>query len=277
MKLYFILTSEKTNTERTMFSDFIKAESAAGKGREYLVVTDDSELYRQCAGLGIPSVGVLSPEEIMTELEFDRCSFPGAEYLVAEPNQVEDDEYYRIWKRLRGESLIVGETTRCILRESKTEDVGVLAAIFASVKDDDLTKVPFTETETGVGFLEDYIQNQYKVLDFGNWTVVEKRTGKIIGWAGLSLWDGEGEEEVGGNLSYIIASDYRGHGYGTEVSTEILRLGFEKYDMKSICVIVSDRNAASRGVCEKLMKTVSYNCRVIGKQDKTIFVFSSTT
>lgn len=274
MKLYFILTSEKTSDEVLAFSDFIRAEHACGKGRDYLVVTDSSKLCAVCTELGIPAAGVMQAEEIFFEQEFEFGTFPGAEYLIVEPEEVEDAEYYRIWKRLRGESLIVGETKRCILRESETRDADALASIFASVQEGTHTKVPFKSTEEGIEFLKDYIGNQYKIFGFGNWSVIEKKTGKVIGWAGISLWE-EGPRDENGeyNLSYVIAPGCRGQGIASEVCTEILRMGFEKYDIDRICVRVADGNAASLGVCDKLHRNVPYPCEKRSANHKTEYRF----
>lgn len=278
MKLYFILHQDKSEEEISALQSFLREEAAAGREKSYLVVTDDTVLCSLCSELRIPAVGVAPKKEILFDLEFDAGSIPKALYLVADPEQVEDEDYYRMWKRLRGESLIAGETKRCILRESKIEDAEPLTELFASVTKADGTKVPFTDAEAGRSFLKDYIQNQYAVMEFGIWSVIEKKSGAVIGWAGLSLWGESGHEECedGYNLSYGIRPAYRGKGFATEVGAEILRIGFEEYGMERIDCEVLPSNEASLAVGQNLAASGRFTCHSDTAPEKTVFRFYKT-
>lgn len=79
--------------------------------------------------------------------------------------------------------------------------------------------------------------------------VIELReTGALIGTATLhwtSRQHGQGE------LGYVLHPDHHGKGYATEVTRELLRMGFEDAGMHRICGRCDGRNIASARVMEK--------------------------
>jgi RimJ/RimL family protein N-acetyltransferase len=82
----------------------------------------------------------------------------------------------------------------------------------------------------------------------GPWFTVERlETPGLIGSVSLTL----GEHRQG-EIGFTFHPDHHGHGYATEASRELLRIGFEDYDLHRICGRLEPRNVASARVLEKL-------------------------
>ena len=93
-------------------------------------------------------------------------------------------------------------------------------------------------------------KNDRRWLDngFGMWAAVERATGELAGWCGLSRLDDTQEVEVG----YGLARRAWGRGLATEAAHASLRYGFASAGLKRIVAVVNPANHASRHVVEKL-------------------------
>ncbi len=141
------------------------------------------------------------------------------------------------------------QTPRLILREFKTEDVDALAEILSDPEVMKFSsKGPFSKEDTS-NFIA-WSMESYKNCGYGQWAVIERKTGALIGLCGLSHTDMNGQPEV--EIGYRIAQDRWGKGLASEAAAEVLRLGFEKHRLASIIAIVSTEHAASIRVAEKI-------------------------
>lgn len=81
------------------------------------------------------------------------------------------------------------------------------------------------------------------------WPVVDKRTGEIIGHAGLLEKDVEGRSEV--ELVYVLARSSWGNGYATEIATAIRNHALLTLGLERLVAIIDPENAASERVAVK--------------------------
>ena len=95
-------------------------------------------------------------------------------------------------------------------------------------------------------FLENY--NQYALHGFGRWAVIQKSTGKFIGWCGLKYSATTDEVDIG--FRFFKAS--WNQGYATEAAKKCIQLGFDKFGIKRIVGRAMVDNIASIKVLEKL-------------------------
>ena len=72
-------------------------------------------------------------------------------------------------------------------------------------------------------FTED--ANNSKPLLYDQWPVIEKSSGKLIGYCGLLDKDVEGKSEI--ELVYVFLPSAWGKGFATEISSALPRLRFE--------------------------------------------------
>jgi [ribosomal protein S5]-alanine N-acetyltransferase len=83
---------------------------------------------------------------------------------------------------------------------------------------------------------------------FSSWAVVERKTGRPIGDAGLGVFGPTGEVELG----YTLARDYWGQGYATEAARACLVAGLEQLAVPRIIAVVDAENEASLRVAERI-------------------------
>lgn len=84
---------------------------------------------------------------------------------------------------------------------------------------------------------------------FTRWMIERHDTPGVIGDVFLNK-DAElnGTAEIG----YVIHPDYEGHGYATEASREVLRIGFEEWHVHRIYARVDEENIGSIRICQHI-------------------------
>lgn len=79
--------------------------------------------------------------------------------------------------------------------------------------------------------------------------VTLRENGELIGESAL-LWTSE--QHRGGEIGYIFNPAHHGHGYATEATREMLRLGFDGLGLHRIVGRLDGRNTASANVLQRL-------------------------
>jgi RimJ/RimL family protein N-acetyltransferase len=82
--------------------------------------------------------------------------------------------------------------------------------------------------------------------------VIERSSGALIGWAGLSVPDFLPEVLPAVEVGWRFGPDHRGRGYATEAGTATLRWGFEDLGLDAVVSIFEPDNAASGRVMDRL-------------------------
>lgn len=90
--------------------------------------------------------------------------------------------------------------------------------------------------------------DRFSERGFGQWAIVPKRAGELIGYCGLRYVNKTTDVE----LLYGIVARYWGRGFATEAARASLRFGFEEARLERIVALALPGNAASRRVMEKL-------------------------
>ena len=91
---------------------------------------------------------------------------------------------------------------------------------------------------------------------FGLWAAMEKSSGHVLGFIGLShpLWNPELSDEV--EVGWRLRRSAWGRGLATEGGAAALQAGFEHLGLEEIIAIVDPHNLASVAVTRKLGMTV---------------------
>lgn len=97
--------------------------------------------------------------------------------------------------------------------------------------------------------MEHKIKHQEK-YGFGYWMIEDKQSGSFIGRCGLLHTIIDGKEVI--ELGYAFLPEFWNKGYATEISNEILRIGFEELGLEEIACFTIPENKASIRVIEKL-------------------------
>lgn len=95
-----------------------------------------------------------------------------------------------------------------------------------------------------------YIKNMYDFYGYGIWIVVRKEDEEIIGRAGLSNREVDGETKL--ELGYVIAKEYQNQGYAYEICEAICDFVKEFLYENEIVCFMRKENIPSIKLAEKL-------------------------
>ncbi len=146
------------------------------------------------------------------------------------------------------------ETDRLVLRPFVPEDIDALAALHA---EETFWRFPLGRGQTRAeteDFLERTIARYEEGL--GLHAVIERRSGLLAGWAGLSVPHFLPEVLPAVEVGWRLGEAFRGQGYATEAGAAAIRWGFEDRNLDRIVSIYEPGNTASGAVMERLGLTL---------------------
>lgn len=111
--------------------------------------------------------------------------------------------------------------------------------------------------------IQEDVMGDYQKYGYGRLAVIEKRSGKFIGFAGLKYLADRAETDLG----FRLIQSYWGRGIATEASRPLLEYGFRELGLERIIALVFPENLASVRVLEKLGFTfgqfiIENGCRI---------------
>ena len=145
------------------------------------------------------------------------------------------------------------ETERLILRHPVLSDVD---GIFVFYSDPEVRRyfpdgtLTYQETREEV---EWYLNGHPRHPELGLWATVDKASGQLIGRCGLLPWTIDGQFEV--EVAYLLGQDWWGRGLGSEAVLAIRDYAFWTLGLTRLVCLISDGNAASVKVAEKMGMT----------------------
>lgn len=168
--------------------------------------------------------------------------------LVEHPEEMEEDDFLKIYQRIKGIPWMIAETDRLLIRESVTEDVREFYGIYkgeSARRFLDPLKDCITEE---ISAMESYIQNMYGFYGYGIWTVVERQRGQVIGRVGFSLREGEMIPEIG----FVIGETWQHKGYAYEACLAVISYAKTVLGFEQIQALVHPDNKVSKALCQKI-------------------------
>lgn len=144
------------------------------------------------------------------------------------------------------------QTERLILRDIIAEDA---AGMFELDSDPEVHRYlgnnPVSTLQQSADVIE-FIRQQYIENGIGRWAVIEKKSGKFIGWSGLKLM----RESLNNHIDFLdvgyrFIRKYWGKGYATESCVASLEYAFSKMNSQEVFATVDIGNSASQNVLEK--------------------------
>jgi RimJ/RimL family protein N-acetyltransferase len=147
------------------------------------------------------------------------------------------------------------ETPRLLLRPFDASDLDALADVFAAreVWEHPLQR-GLTRDETAA-FLGRRAAG-WAERGFDLWAAVERASGALMGFVGLSVPDFLPEILPAVEVGWRLHPRHWGHGYATEGGDASLRFGFEKLRLERIVSVFEPANVASGAVMARLGMTV---------------------
>lgn len=144
--------------------------------------------------------------------------------------------------RKAGKPVEIARTERLLIRESTLEDVPAFYELWQQPGVREYLKPLQPTLQEELVFMEAYIKNAYSFYDYGLWTVLEQKSGQVIGRAGLFLSEVL-DDKV--ELGYLIGPKWQRRGYGVECGRAILSYAAEVLDIFEIHLLTDCRNLAS--------------------------------
>lgn len=199
-----------------------------------VTLSDDSKALQAAYAAGGAIIGIWSPlgggEDRQRK---DSCEdFSNCLYLVEDPDDADPAFLEKTVRRRFGLPFSIGTTERLRVREFK--------------KDDPLETEPVEEFNNHVfcdRILRDaYIDNQYRFCECGLWALEERKTGILVGKAGIT--DGE--------LGYHIYQPFRGRGLAEEACRLILTYASEVMELETLRLRTVSENRRSVSLAERL-------------------------
>ncbi|RIH90429.1 Acetyltransferase (GNAT) domain protein [Calidithermus terrae] len=145
--------------------------------------------------------------------------------------------------------MIVLETRRLLLRRLEPRDAPALLAVFGDPEamrfsDHGVRDLPWVE-----GWLAGCLES-YRQRGFGPYAVVERESGEVVGYCGLTHHpDLGGRPEVA--LGYRLARSRWGRGYASEAVAALLAYAIHTLRLRRVVAQIDPHNPASVRVAEK--------------------------
>ena len=152
-------------------------------------------------------------------------------------------------QRKAGLPVEIARTKRLLIRETVMQDVPVLYDICRLPGMGNYLEPPKPTLEEELEVTEAYIRHAYAFCDFGLWTVLEQKSGRIVGRAGLFV---SNLLENAVELGYMMAPDRQRMGYGVECGRAVVDYAKEMLDLTELHILTDVRNQASVRTAVKL-------------------------
>ena len=208
---------------------------------ETLWITDTSAVAAKICEMGGYCIAYLHSEN-------QNQDFSMIGYAFEDFKQLDKDYFIKIYQRFRGEAWHILSTRRCEIRESRVADVDAFYEIYAEPSITYYMENLYEDKEEEKEYIQTYIDKVYTFLGFGMWTVVDRKSAKIIGRAGFSLREGYDEPELG----FVIDKRYQRQGYAYEVCNALINYAKKELEFRQIRAIVHQDNEISQRLCSKL-------------------------
>ncbi|MBR5746039.1 MAG: GNAT family N-acetyltransferase [Clostridia bacterium] len=150
------------------------------------------------------------------------------------------------------------ETARLVLRNINASDANDM---YAYASRPEVTEYLLWDAHANISVTRGYIESvdrRYRRGLYGDWAVVLKETGRMIGTCGYANVDSQNMKcEIG----YVLSPDYRGKGYMTEAVNAVLMLSFEKLGFESAELRIMQGNSRSAALAERTGFTLERVCK----------------
>lgn len=213
----------------------------AEDGEAVLYVTDDIDVARVLKESG--KAVLIYLHDGNREQDFSEFL-----YAVEDPEELEPEYVNKVYRRLMGMPWDILETKRCLVRETTPEDVDDFYHIYSDPAITKYMEDLYPEIDQEKQYIREYIEKVYSFFEFGVWTVVERKSGSVIGRAGFAFREGYEEPELG----FIIGVPWQRQGYAEEVCRAVMKYGWEILGFQRVQAMVEPENTASLRLCRKL-------------------------
>lgn len=204
-----------------------------------LCIVDDPSVGREWRRRGFAVLLIWDSETFATGISFvtDNLSECDCEFL----------EY--VFCREKGISLVILESDCWQLMEIAVTDLPDLYELY---QDEQIKKYiePLYDYEEEKIYTEAYIQNMYGVFGFGLWVIRHKKTGELIGRAGIEIRNYHGKDVP--ELGYLVSEKYRKQGLAYGICSQIIQWAEKRMDVSELQIVTRKDNIPAIKLAQKL-------------------------
>jgi len=238
----------ETNRSREKYKQAAACLSKLGiLEKEALLITEDDDMaeyaYRQRDTDGYSGMGV-----VCYETETNRKDV-SADMIVLGFEEIGIQFLDRVLKRRNGVPWNILYTERTMVLEITLDDLDELYALYDGEGITDYTE-PLYERQKEEAYTSSYIAYMYYYYGYGMWIVRDRKTGALVGRAGIEHRDIGNEVLM--ELGYLIGKQYQKKGYATEVCEAILAYAKEEIGINELHCFIHPDNHASLHLAKKL-------------------------
>lgn len=142
------------------------------------------------------------------------------------------------------------DTERLYLREMTVQDLPGIYEIYGQENTTRYMEGLCPDKKKEYEFTKAYIENMYKFYGYGIWMICLKENDIIIGRAGLSNREIDGENRL--ELGYVIGKPYQHEGYAYEACQAICKFVKDRLYEDTIIAMIREDNSVSICLAEKL-------------------------
>ncbi|MEG0860444.1 MAG: GNAT family N-acetyltransferase [Pseudomonas sp.] len=140
------------------------------------------------------------------------------------------------------------ETPRLLARELSREDLPALTAILSDPEVMKYSVRGVCDAQVTGEFI-DWCVHCYSTLGMGQWALIDKVDGELVGFCGVSPEQVAGVEEA--NLGYRLARRYWNQGLASEAVKGVLDYVFGPLQQPAVIAIIDPEHVASLRVAQK--------------------------
>ncbi len=141
------------------------------------------------------------------------------------------------------------ETERVLIRPTTEEDASFLLELLNTPKWlEHIGDRQVRTTEDALQYVRDRISPQFERLGYGNYSVIRKLDGVIMGSCGL--YDREGLDGI--DLGFAFLPQFEGQAYAFESANRVKEAGIHVFGIEQLSAITTKEKIASQRLLEKL-------------------------
>lgn len=155
------------------------------------------------------------------------------------------------------------ETKRLSLRKMTVDDLEAVHAFMGDPEVMEFSKNGPNSIEETKEYIQNFGPKSYEKYGFGHWLIVHKEDKKVIGFAGLAVFEVDGTNEI--ELGFRFLKDYWGRGLASEITEAVRNYAFDKLALNHFISIIEGANTRSLRVAEKLGMKYEKDSIMFGK------------
>jgi RimJ/RimL family protein N-acetyltransferase len=214
-------------------------------------IGEESAAAKEADALGMARIGLERPGGMKSS----------ASYVMTSLSGIGAREIVRIYERFHHLPWIITMTERLLIREITTNDVDALFEMYRPKEVSRYLSPLHPTREEEIVYIHDYIRYMYSFYECGMWVICDKKSGNVIGRAGIEVRSLDGEQIA--ELGYMVALPYQRQGIASEAVDAVL--SYVEYEgilpeFREVNCLIAKENVPSQNFAKKMGFILTGTC-----------------